>query len=116
MWLLDVNVSVEVKEVLTKVGIVSKSAIQLGWRELRNGALVEEAYRRGFRVLVTKDRLFSESASKRLKSYPDFAVIIVSLPQQKATEFAASFRSAWAVEPIQPVPGQTIFWPAAAGS
>jgi hypothetical protein len=112
MWLLDVNVDVRLKALLREVGVTAKTAIELGWRDLVNGDLVNQAREAGFTALLTRDRLLIESASRSLKGYSNFAIVILTLKQQKFPAYTAAFRSAWAKGPIEPVVGRSITWPA----
>ena len=72
------------------------SAGDRGWGGLTNGALVEAAQQAGFRCILTRDRLFSESATRALKRFPEFCVVLVTIPQLRGPEFLEQFRSAWA--------------------
>jgi hypothetical protein len=65
----------------------------------------------GFSCLLTRDRLFGESASRALKRFPEFSVVVVTLPQLRERPFLQAFRSAWNVAPITPVPGRMTHWP-----
>jgi len=112
MWLLDVNLPKKVAGLLGKFGIVSHSAGDRGWGGLTNGALVEAAQQAGFRCVLTRDRLFSESAARALKRFPEFCVVLVTIPQLRGPAFLEQFRSAWVRSPIQPVAGQLLRWPA----
>ena len=60
-WLLDVNVP------------VAQHAASRGWGALKNGVLVETASSQGFVCVLTRDRLFGESAARALKSFPQSA-------------------------------------------
>jgi hypothetical protein len=74
------------------------------------------AFAEGFRCLVTRDQLFGESASQVLKSFPEFAVVVITLPQQRWQEYRKRFLEAWAASPIRPVPGRLIHRPTPATS
>jgi len=89
MWLPDANIDIH----------------------LSNGQLVGAAVATGFSCLLTRDRLFGESASRALRSHPDFAVVLVSLPQKKWPIYLEEFQRAWARIPITPLPGELIEWP-----
>ena len=67
MWLLDVNLPSGLLAVLRGYGISCDTTANRGWRELTNGLLAEEAFREGFRVTLTRDRLFEESARRVLR-------------------------------------------------
>lgn len=111
MWLLDVNLPKKVGGLLGEFGIEAHCAGDRGWGGLTNGALVEKAHRAGFRCVLTRDRLFSESAARALKRFPEFCVVLVTIPQLRGPEFLQQFQNEWARSPIQPVPGQLLRWP-----
>jgi hypothetical protein len=48
---------------------------------LTNGILVEAAANAGFNCILTRDRLFGESAARALKRFPGFSVVLVTIPQ-----------------------------------
>ncbi len=112
MWLLDVNLPKKIGGLLGEFGIETHSAEDRGWGGLTNGALVEAAQQAGFRCILTRDRLFGESAARALKRFPEFSVVLVTIPQLRGPEFLEQFRSAWVRSPIQPVAGQLLRWPA----
>ena len=112
MWLLDVNMPKKVGPLLGELGIEAHSADDKGWGGLTNGALVEAATDAGFRCILTRDRLFSESAARALKRFPEFCVVLVTIPQLRGPAFLEQFRSAWDRGPIQLVAGQLLRWPA----
>ncbi len=116
MWLLDGNMDVHLVPVLTEFGIQCDTAANRGWKALSNGDLVAEAAAAGFRCLLTRDELFGKSASRALKSFPQFAVVVISLPQQRWRQYRERFLEAWAASPIRPAPGRLIHWPASAES
>ena len=74
MWLLDANMPVQLVALLSDWGIEADSAAGRGWNALSNGRLVSAAARAGFTALLTRDRLFGESAAGALRAYPDFCV------------------------------------------
>ena len=111
MWLLDVNVDVRLRQVLYESGIKAESAVTLGWRELANGKLVAAAYTAGFRVLITRDKLFSSAANHVLAKYPDVAIVIMTLPQRPYAAYLKSFKEAWVKGAIIPKSGAVISWP-----
>jgi len=74
---------------------------------------VEAAIQAGFRCILTRDRLFSESAARTLRHFPEFCVVLVTIPQLRGPGFLEQFRSAWHRGPIQLVAGQLLRWPAA---
>jgi hypothetical protein len=111
MWLLDANMDVHLTSILSELGIECETAAHRGWKALSNGQLVAAAVASGFDCLLTRDRLFGESASHALQLHPTFAVIQVNLPQQHWSEYRQSFLRAWASSPIVPQPGRLIQWP-----
>jgi len=111
MWLLDVNMPRQLNGLLGEFGISAETANNRGWGTLVNGELIEAAAAAGFDCLLTRDRLFGESAGKSLKRYSSFSIVIVTLPQVRAPQFLASFREEWIKAPISPAPGQVQFWP-----
>ena len=112
MWLLDVNMPKKVGSVLGEFGIKAQSADDRGWGGLTNGALVEVAAEAGFQRVLTRDRLFSESAAHTLKRFPAFCVVLVTIPQLRGFEFLEHFRRSWDQRPIQLVAGKLLCWPA----
>jgi hypothetical protein len=113
MWLLDVNMPKQVRALLGEFGISAQAADDRGWGGLTNGVLVETASQAGYRVVLTRDRLFSESAARALRRFPEFCIVLVTIPQLRGPEFLSRFRDAWNRDPIHPVAGQLLHWPAA---
>lgn len=113
MWLLDVNMPKKVASVLGEFGIEAESADDKGWGGLTNGALVEAAVEAGFDCILTRDRLFGESAARALHRFPSFCVVLVTIPQLRGAEFLEHFRGAWDKAPIKPPAGKLLQWPAA---
>jgi hypothetical protein len=111
MWLLDANMDVHLVAVLAEYGIRCDTAGNRGWKALSNGDLVATAAAAGLHCLLTRDQLFGESASRALKSFPQFAVVVVDLPQQPWQQYQERFIAAWTASPIQPVRGGLIHWP-----
>jgi hypothetical protein len=111
MWLLDANMDVHLARVLTDLGIACETAGKRGWKTLSNGELVKAAVDAGFRCMLTRDRLFGESASRALKLFPKFAVVVVNVPQRRWPEYREQFVARWAERPIEPVAGRLIHWP-----
>ena len=103
MWLLDANMDLHLVAVLADKGISSDTAESRGWKALTNGDLVAAAVAGGFDCLLTRDQLFGESASKALRSFPQFAVVIVNLPQQTWRQYIDRFISDWTKSPIRPI-------------
>jgi len=112
MWLLDANMPVQLVALLGELGIEADSAVARGWNALSNGALVSAAVATEFTALLTRDRLFSESAAQALKVHPEFGIVRITLPQLRPNPFLAAFRAAWQTARIIPAPGQMVEWPA----
>jgi predicted nuclease of predicted toxin-antitoxin system len=81
MWLLDVNMPKDVASLLGEFGIDAHHAASRGWGALTNGVLVETASAQGFVCVLTRDRLFSESAARALRTFPEFSVVLVTIRQ-----------------------------------
>ena len=111
MWLLDANVDVRIRDVLLEFGVESRTAESLEWKKLSNGLLVAAAVANGFTCLLTRDRLFGESASRTMKQYPEFAIVVIELKQQKWPGYGEEFRRARQREPIAPTCGECKMWP-----
>ena len=111
MWLLDANLDIRVARILQELGVQSRTAESLGWKAVSNGELVSEAVAAGFTCLLTRDGLFAESAARALRQFPDFALVVIRLPQQKWPAYGDAFRQARKAEPITPSRGQVIRWP-----
>ena len=111
MWLLDVNLPNGLVPMLQRFGIQCDTTVARGWRDLGNGVLAEAAFAAGFRAVLTRDRLFGESAGKALRAYPELSVVILRLPQARESIYLKEFEKRWAVHPIQPVPGKVVEWP-----
>ena len=95
MWLLDANVDVHLIDLLNELGVLADTAGRRGWKSLSNGQLVSAAVENGFSCLLTRDRLFAESASRALRLHSDFAVVLVKLSQQRWPEYRKRFLDAW---------------------
>jgi len=111
MWLLDANMDVHLVPVLSGFGISCDTAGKRGWKALSNGDLVSVAVESGFRCLLTRDQLFGESASRALRRFPGFAVVVVNVPQQPWPQYRERFLALWTARPIEPVEGRLIQWP-----
>lgn len=114
MWLVDHNIPVGIFSALLRFGKNVQTVSQNGWERLENGKLVSAAYLNGFKVIITKDRLFAEDAARALSNHPDFAVVLVRLPKQIAANqldqvdwFIDTFQNS----PIIPIAGRMIEWP-----
>ncbi len=111
MWLLDANMPVQLVALLRELGIEADSAVARGWNTLSNGRLVTAAAKEKFTVLLTRDRLFGESAASALKKDSEFCIVRVTLPQLRAGAFLQAFRAAWQQARITPAPGRMIDLP-----
>jgi predicted nuclease of predicted toxin-antitoxin system len=111
MWLLDANMPTKLAQVLQELGVSAETTHRRGWDALSNGELLEAAISGDFTSLLTRDRLFSESAFRVLKRFPHFRVVVVTLPQLREKAFLDAFRKAWNAFPILSVPGGTVYWP-----
>ncbi len=111
MWLLDVNLPTGLAALLRGYGIGCDTTANRGWRDLTNGILAETAFGAGFRVILTRDRLFGEAASSALRALPELAVVVVTLPQARAAAYLSEFRARWDQRPIAPVAGGVVEWP-----
>jgi hypothetical protein len=111
MWLLDANMDVHPISVLTGFEISCDTAGQRGWKSLSNGELVRVAVDAGFNCLLTRDQLFGESASQALKQFPEFAVVVVNVPQRPWLQYRGEFLARFREHPIEPIAGKLIQWP-----
>ncbi|MGH7814072.1 MAG: hypothetical protein ACREQI_08730 [Candidatus Binataceae bacterium] len=96
---------------LKQLGIDADSAVARGWNTLSNGSLVSAAAQAGFTALLTRDRLFGESAARALKAHGGFCVVRIALPQLRADRFLMAFETTWHKSRIVPAPGRMIDWP-----
>jgi hypothetical protein len=111
MWLLDANMDVHLVSVLAGFDISCDTAGQRGWKSLSNGELVRAAVDVGFKCLLTRDQLFGESASQALKQFPEFAVVVVNVPQRPWPQYREEFLAQWRKRPIEPIAGKLTQWP-----
>ena len=111
MWLLDANMDVHLVSVLKDFGVACDTAANRGWNSLKNGDLVAAAVADGFLCLLTRDQLFGESASRALKAFPEFAVVVVDVPQQPWNQYRERFIALWTQKPIAAVAGRLVHWP-----
>ena len=111
MWLLDVNLPNGLTRLLHGYGIPCDTTARRDWRDLTNGALADAAFRDGFRVILTRDRLFGTSAWRALAALPELAIVIVTLPQAREEAYLAEFETRWCGKPIEPVAGAVVEWP-----
>jgi uncharacterized protein DUF5615 len=113
MWLLDANMPVQLVALLRDdFGVNADHAVNLGWTALSNGLLVKSAIDGGFSAILTRDRLFGESAASALKGQREFCIVLITLPQLRAPQFLQAFQGAWQIAKIITAPGQMIEWPA----
>lgn len=111
MWLLDANMPVKLVGLLKELGIEADTSVARGWNTLSNGSLVTAAVQGKFSTLLTRDRLFGESAAPSLKVHKEFCIVRVRLPQVRANQFLAAFRASWQTKQIIPAPGRIVDWP-----
>ena len=111
MWLLDVNLPNGLARFLHGHGIPCDTTARRDWRDLTNGALAEAAFREGFRVILTRDRLFGTSARRALAALPELAIVVVTLPQAREEAYVAEFETWWRRKPIESVAGAVVEWP-----
>lgn len=111
MWRLDVNLPNGLVRLLHRFGILCDTTARRDWRDLTNGALAETAFREGFRVILTRDRLFGTSARRALVALPELAIVVVTLPQAREEAYLAEFETRWHWKPIEPVAGTVVEWP-----
>jgi hypothetical protein len=111
MWLLDVNLPNGLVTFLRREGVSCETAVSRGWRELTNGSLAAASFAAGFRVILTRDRLFGSAAGSRLRALPELAVVIVTLRQTREAAYLIEFETHWRQTPISPAPGKIIEWP-----
>lgn len=111
MWLLDVNLPHGLIQVLLDKGVACETTIARGWRDLDNGVLAKAASEAGFTVILTRDKLFGESASRALKNYPKLSIVVLKLPQSRELTYLTQFEKYWKLFPIVPKIGATIHWP-----
>ena len=111
MWLLDVNLPNGLAGLLHGFGISCDTAARRNWRDLTNGALADAAFREGFRVILTRDRLFAMSARRVLATLPGLAIVVVTLPQAREEAYLAELEMQWRRKPIEPVAGAVVEWP-----
>ena len=91
MWLLDVNMPSRLVLLLKQLSIDAETAQARGWGALNNSRWVEATVAAGFSCLLTRDRLFGESASRALKRFPEFCIVLVTLPQLRQQQFLDRF-------------------------
>lgn len=111
MWLLDVNLPNGLVQFLAKSGIQCDTTVKRGWRNLTNGELATAASKAGFSVILTKDRLFGETAAKALKQFPQLCVVVISISQSRQSLYLKDFEAAWNEKPVIPKVGTLMEWP-----
>jgi len=95
MWLLDVNLPTGLARLLQGYGVACDTTARRGWRDPTNGTLAEAAFREGFRVILTRDRLFAKSAREAMAALPEMAIVVVTLPQAREAAYLAEFGARW---------------------
>ena len=111
MWLLDVNLPNGLARLLHSYGISCDTAARRDWRDRTNGALADAAFREGFRVILTRDRLLGTSARRVLEALPGLAIVVVTLPQAREEPYLAEVERQWSRQPIEPAAGAVVEWP-----
>ncbi len=111
MWLLDVNLPNGLIRLLQSYGIPCATTALRGWRDLTNGALAEAAFREGFRVILTRDRLFGTSARGALAALPELAIVVATLPQAREEAYLVEFETRWRRKRIEPIAEAVGDWP-----
>jgi predicted nuclease of predicted toxin-antitoxin system len=111
MWLLDKNVPIQLIGLLGELGIEAVTADAKNWGALKNGELVSAAVADGISCIVTRDRLFAESAAKAIRLHASLSIVLLTLTQARAPVFLEAFSAAWSSAPILTVPGSLVRWP-----
>ena len=111
MWLLDHNIPRQIVNSLDTLGIPCDTALNRGWSQLKNGELLSAAVEARFVCILTRDTLFSESATKNIKKFPNMSLVLLTLPQRKGEEYAKEFIRYWEKSPIVLGTKQVIRWP-----
>jgi hypothetical protein len=111
MWLLDANMDVHIVQILKELGVDCDTAGNRNWKTLLNGELVAAAAACGFTCLLMRDQRFAESAARALKTFPNFAIVVIDLPQPPSGKHQKHFLDAWDQKPIKPIAGSVIRWP-----
>ncbi|MCB0411457.1 MAG: DUF5615 family PIN-like protein [Bdellovibrionales bacterium] len=111
MWLLDHNLPIQLLDCLQNLNIQCDSTVNRGWQELSNGKLVSKAVEAGFTCILTKDKLFSQSASNALSNYPEMAIVLIKLAQCRGFQYIQNFQDEWKSTPIVPQRGKSTEWP-----
>src|SRR5215471_20865140 len=105
MWLLDKNVPIQLVALLQSLGIDSVTVEAKAWEGLTNGELVAAAVTAGISCILTRDRLFGQSAARSLRVHPSLSVVVLRLVQLRAQAFLDAFEQAWFSKPIEPISG-----------
>jgi predicted nuclease of predicted toxin-antitoxin system len=94
--LLDENVPIDILPVLQRSGHDAQSVNFTGLKGFQNGDLIERA-RDDFDLLLTRDKDFT---SEYLVGYitATFGVVLLVIPQQRGSEYAAAFAEVWPIE------------------
>lgn len=95
--LLDENVPIDVLSVLRAEGHEADSVNFLGWKGLKNGALIQQA-QADYNLFLTRDKDFEEPALTRYIS-PDFGIVLLAIPQQRGASYAKIFAALWPADP-----------------
>lgn len=111
MLLLDENLPLKIKDILEQNGYKCETVFTLGWSGLKNGQLVSKAIEKGYSAILTKDKLFAESAAKSLSKFPNFAVIRITLLQKTLKEYLNNFSLLLKEKPLELILGTLTEWP-----
>ena len=91
--LLDENVPIELLQVLRTAGHDAESVNFSGLKGFQNGDLVLRA-RSLFELLLTRDKDFTSDYLASFLS-PTFGVVLLVIPQQRGSAYAAVFERVW---------------------
>lgn len=112
--LIDHNVKPAIRTVLADLGWEAESAKFNKLDKMTNGMLTREAYRLGFRCILTQDRSFENEAAHVLKDLPMMAIIVIDtkvLSQNPRSTYLRRFRDMAAKSKLRPVAGKVTLWP-----
>lgn len=109
--LVDVNLPPGVARLLNKAGVSATPAVREGWGTLANGNLIRAAVAKDYQGIITRDTTLHIDADYVLRTHPDFAVVIVRLPQVRGAEYLAAFAKALQHSPLRPETGKVLEWP-----
>ncbi|MCY4524229.1 MAG: DUF5615 family PIN-like protein [Halobacteriovoraceae bacterium] len=111
MWLLDHNLPQQLVISLKSVGIDAHTTVSRGWEKLENDNLVSAAGNAGFLCILTRDSLFEETARRKIRKFPQMAIILLTITQQEGNKYAKEFLKHWKKSTIVPIPQKMLHWP-----